>query len=1089
MRNRFFMLISLSLFPLCLMAKREGDSSLRRLQTVFCHPQDSCRTKVWWFHGETETTKQGITADLEAFKRAGVGGVVYYDQVHGKGKGAFPVMSKPWWRMFKYSAAEAHRLGLSFEANISDGYVAGGPWITLDYAMKRIMATETLVKGGKTTSLLPVPESKLGFKQVAVLAVPLKSHRYQTNHMRRPTLSHTLLPFPVDSLFAEKKSFCPIPYPGKGKEVQVVMDYGTPFLASSITYQIKGRGKSATISMNVPSIPSATFTGDGYQPLPDIGELWASEDGFHYKKVCQLKPGYSTNPGGWHQHTMSFLPVKARYFSLVFHDWTLDNDKNKNLYIGNITLSSMPKMNLWEEKCGEYSEYTTYGDTPSYTSSDVIDPSEVIDVTSKVDADGRLTWKAPGGEWLILRFCQVPTGAVTKHARVDFKGLECDKLSARAAEWHWKNFVQPMMDTLRQAGTPLQGLIMDSHEAGPENWTEGFDTAFQTRRGYDLHRYLPALAGYVVGSVAETEVFYNDMRRTIADMMADNYFGTFDRLCRKNGLVLTAQASGNAQNIVSDNFQAKGRVEKPQGEFWAKHIHGSYDMKESSSAAHVYGKPIASAEAYTDARYSNSLADLKNLADFAYCFGLNEFVVCASAYQPWLDKCPGSTANGRQYCLNRNNTYWNYSRPFWDYQARCAAMMRQGRPVVDLCVYAGDDTPMTVLASRLPQVPEGYDFDVCTTDGLMSRMTVKDGQITLPDSMRYRMLVLEHGARVPYKTLQRIADMVEQGMAVYGERPIMASRTDLSEQKVYETLADRLWPSLEKCGVVNYGKGRVYSRGSLSLALKREGLRPDMLIKSGNRPDNKVYFAHRTLPETDIYFVFNHSEAPYDTLTTLRTPCKYLQRWNPVTGERFQLKTSIQDGGLSTRLTLRPSESCFLIATDCSADSLKYYSWAEHPDVYKIPGAWTIDYDTQKGGPGKVRTMFLQDWTQSKDEGIKYYSGSAVYENVFKMPAKQLFQQVSVRCHIPNGLAVLAVNGHEVGTLWCNPYELDITPYVKKGQNKIRLEVVNSLYNRMIGDAVHPDKKQYTQAIPPIVTADTPLVPSGIVGDVELLMR
>lgn len=216
MRNRFCMLISLSLFSLCLMAKGEGDGSFKRLQTLFSHPQDSCRTKVWWFHGETETTKEGITADLEAFKRAGVGGVVYYDQVHGKGKGAFPVMSTPWWQMFKFSAAEAHRLGLSFEANISDGYVAGGPWITPDYAMKRIVATETLVKGGKVTSVLPVPESKLGFKQVAVVAVPLKNIRFQTNHMRRPALSHTLLPFPVDSLFSEKKIFLFHPISRKG---------------------------------------------------------------------------------------------------------------------------------------------------------------------------------------------------------------------------------------------------------------------------------------------------------------------------------------------------------------------------------------------------------------------------------------------------------------------------------------------------------------------------------------------------------------------------------------------------------------------------------------------------------------------------------------------------------------------------------------------------------------------------------------------------------------------------------------------------------------------------------------------------------
>lgn len=1086
MRKRLFLL---SLLPLCLWAGSKGDSSLRKLVHVFNVPQDSCRTKVWWFHGETETTREGITADLEAFKRAGVGGVVYYDQVHGKGKGAFPAQSEPWWQMFKYSASEAQRLGLTFEANISDGYVAGGPWITPGLAMKRIVATEAVVHGGKVSQLLPAPVSRLGFKQVAVLAVPLHKGAYQDNHMVHPAVTSSPLPFRADSLFSDKKSFCAIPYPGRNQQVTVTMDFGKPFRASSLTYQIKGRGKSATIAMNVPSLPSATFTGDGYQPLPDIGELWTSDDGINYHQACPLKPGYSTNPGGWHQHTVSFPTVKARYFQLRFHDWTLDTDKNKNLHIGNITLSSMPKMNLWEEKTGEYSEYTMLGDTPQYAVDDVIDPDKVIDVTARVNADGRLDWRAPKGEWLVLRFCQVPTGAMVKHARVDYKGLECDKLSAQAAECHWRHFVQPMIDTLRTAGIALDGIIMDSHEAGPQNWTEGFDTAFQSRRGYDLHRYLPALAGYVVGSVSETEAFYHDVRRTIADLIADNYYGTFDRLCRQNGITLTAQASGNAQNITSDNFLAKGRVQKPQGEFWAKHVNGSYDMKESSSAAHIYGKPIASAEAYTDARYNHTLADLKNLADFAYCFGLNEFVVCASAYQPWLDRTPGNTANGRQYCLNRNNTYWEYSRPFWDYQARCAGVMRQGRAVVDLCVYAGDDVPMKMLSYRLPRIPEGYDFDVCTTDGLLQRMTADSGEILLPDSMRYRMLVLERGARIPLPALRHIARMVGEGVPLVGDRPVLSSWTDIAEREAYETLTDSLWTSPDAQGVCHYGRGRIYPAASLAEALACEHIRPDIRLTSADRPDDKVYFAHRTQPDADVYFVFNHSTHTYDAATTLRTNQQHLQRWNPVTGCRYRLASTATPDGLATQLTLQPGESCFLVASDGEDTSLPRFDASLPTRKDSVEGMWTICFDPKLGGPGTVQTDRLTDWTQSDDSRIKYYSGMAAYENTFRLTADQLKKHLSLRLSIPNGLAEVWVNGVKAGTWWCSPWEQDITPYVKTGVNSLRIEVVNSLYNRMIGDAAQPNAKQYTQAYPPIVTADTPLVPSGIVGGVQLLWR
>ena len=183
------------------------------------------------------------------------------------------------------------------------------------------------------------------------------------------------------------------------------------------------------------------------------------------------------------------------------------------------------------------------------------------------------------------------------------------------------------------------------------------------------------MMGHIIGTSEETNGILYDVRRTIADLIADNYYGTLNKICQESGVSFTAQATGNALCIVADPIQAKGKVDIPQGEFWAIHPDGNYDIKESSSAAHLYGKKTASAEAFTDAKFSHSLAYLKTLADYAYCYGINEFVVCASAYQPWLDKIPGNTGGGRHYCLNRNNTFWDFSKPFWDYQARCAYIM------------------------------------------------------------------------------------------------------------------------------------------------------------------------------------------------------------------------------------------------------------------------------------------------------------------------------------------------------------------------------------------------------------------------------
>lgn len=570
----------------------------------FAHPQDSTRTKVWWFHGETETTKEGITADLEGFKRAGVGGVVYYDQAHGEGENACPAMSREWWDMLRFAASEAKRLGLSFEANIANGYVAGGPWITPELNMQRLTATEVVAKGNsKFDEVLPVPNSKVGFWDVAVLAFPVQGGFYETNLERKPDLSCNLPGFPVASLFNMQGKLTTIPAQEPGHSVFINLDFKEPFVARSITYRVGRRGKSRGGAMNVPGKPTESFTAQGFIEQPELGQLEVSDDGLHYRKVCDLKPVYQAASGNWDQKTISFPVVEGRYFRLNLHDWCHPNDKRPQMFLGNILLSSQAKVDQWEEKAGLYSEYIEPDKTPEYFGKEVIDPEQIIDLTSQMDKNGRLQWNMPAGEWKILRFAHVPTGGRTKHSRANMKGLECDKLSAVAAKAQFDNYFKLILDTLNAAGCPLKGLTMDSQEAGSQNWTAGYEKEFLQRRGYDIHRYLPALMGYIVGSPEETDGFFYDMRRTIADLVSDKYYGTLDSLCRQAGVDFTAQASGNGLNLVADNFQAKGRVQKPQGEFWGHHVHGSYDIKEAASAAHIYGKRIASAEAFTDVRY------------------------------------------------------------------------------------------------------------------------------------------------------------------------------------------------------------------------------------------------------------------------------------------------------------------------------------------------------------------------------------------------------------------------------------------------------------------------------------------------------
>lgn len=992
---------------------------------------DSTRTKVWWFHGETNTTHEGITADLEAFKEAGIGGVVYYDQVHGDAQGAFPVFSPAWWDALKFAAAEAKRLGLTFEINLSNGFVAGGPWITPEMSMKRLCQSQILLKGGERfNDTLPHPSAK-EFWDVKTLAFPVPE---KTDWESRTLVTHTL------------KS---------ATDTVLTFDFGRPFTARALTYSEACRSKHPTVAMNMPGAPGEHFYGDGYLELPCIGQLEASTDGKTWETVRDIPTLYNIH---YKQRTIAFPPVTARYFRLNLHDWNRPDGQNKRtLELRKAILSSQAMTDDWESKAGVNSDYIGDSLTPDYCPGEVIDPGSVIDLTDRLQPGGRLSWTAPEGEarWVVMRIAQTSTGGHTKHGRPGQMGPECDKLSKEAARLQWDHFAKVILDTLARYDLKPSGVIMDSHEMGSQNWTFGCEREFKALQGYDLTPYLPALSGYVVGSPQKTEEVLFHHRQLIAHLVDHRYFAALDTLAMNEGVMLTAQATGNGQSLTSDNIAAKGAVRRPQGEFWAKHINGCYDIKEAASAAHVYGKTIASAEAFTDAKYSQTPAYLKNLADFAFACQLNEFMVCASAYQPWTDRRPGNTANGREYCLNRNNTMWPLSRGFWDYQSRCAYMMRQGTPVADLCIYLGSDVPDKLLSYRLPAIPEGYDWDVCTDDALLHILTADSGKLKAAGGMSYRVLVVERLARLTGEAEAKIARLKREGVPVYDAR----------------TEGD-------------------YRLGAF---LKGIGLEPDAAFVSANRPDDRLLFAHRSTPEAELYFLNNHSDRPFSRSIRFRNAeGKVAEYWAPDTGKRYALKsTAAPDSSLAVALTLDARESGFVVlhaAGSLPAPRLAR-TFSRQEEVFTLDGAWKVNFCLPDGNRS-ITMPRLTDWTLLTDEALKHHSGTAVYHKDFDRPRHQgPGQRVYLRIDGLEAVSRIWINGRHAGDIWCSPWEVDVTDFLKEGTNRLRIEVANQLTNRMIGDLELPEKERSTWATTPLVKPGDKLLPAGITGSVRLITR
>lgn len=1009
----------------------------------FTHPSDSTRTKVWWFHGETESTRQGVTLDLEAFRQAGVGGVVYYDQRHGVGDRACEAFSPEWWDNLKFTASEAARLGLTWESHLSNGFVGGGPWITPQLGMKFLTATDTLLQGGQWVDAeLPNPTVDW-YEQVAVVALPVKVAPLT----QQPSYSTNLPQTDASLFFLPQGPRQRLEVPTDGKPVLINFDYPAPVTLRSLTYWTAPRGRSVNGRLTYPCQPGPEFVGYGYAPLPPIGTLQVSDDGLAWRDICALPGLYSDGQNTCQQQTVSFPAICAAHFRLNLHDWAQPTEPQRPLMLHRIVPHAEPLMNQWENLSGLRAHYEQPDATPEYPADEVYAPDEVILLTAEQAADGHLHWQAPEGQWRVLRFCQVSTRAHIKHARRGIEGLECDKLSAQAAAYQWQHYFGPILDTLRLQGLPVDGLVVDSHEASTQNWTQGFEYEFLVRRGYDLMSWLPALQGYIIGSRQATYDFLHDMRRTIADVCSDRYVGTLDSLCLASGLRLTAQALGGGQSMLSDNIQAKGRATKPEGEFWAYQQNGSYDIKEAVSAAHLYGHTVASAEAFTDFSYAQPLSQLKHISDISYAMGINEYVVCASAYQPWgPDTIPGSTGGGRHYCLNRNNTYWPYSRPFWDYQARSAAMQRHGRPVVDCLIYLGDEVPVKIMPHRFPELPAGFDFDVCTTDALLDRIEARNGQMVLPDGMQYSMLFIQRQAHLTPAAQQKIEALRRAGIPVYTAE---------------DTCQPNLLPDLE---------GAISWTAPASLP---------------GQP--MLRFSHRAWADADCYFVCNPGEAAYCDQVTMRSGYRFAEFWDPLTGRRHALDAqSMADGRLSVSLYLHPDECGFIVASDTPCPE-PVSPFGKQDEAREILGDWTVCFDARWGGPAQpVVFDSLYDWTLSSDPAIRYYSGAATYSKPFVLTAEEAQRPVRIELPQVQSLAVVSINGIVADTLWCSPWTTDLTPYIHEGENLLEIKVVNSLYNRMIGDSSLPESQRYTFAYPAIVTPQTPLVSSGLLAPVRL---
>jgi hypothetical protein len=486
---------------------------------------------------------------------------------------------------------------------------------------------------------------------------------------------------------------------------------------------------------------------------------------------------------------------------------------------------------------------------------------------------------------------------------------------------------------------------------------------------------------------------------------------------------------------------------------------------------------------------------LKPVGDEAFVAGLNRMVFHQYTHQPLLDMKPGWQYGAGTH-FDRNITWWEQARAFFQYLARCQYLLQQGAFVADTLYFYGEGVTKFVPSREYvrPSLPQGYDFDAINSDVLLHRLSVLNGRLVLPGGLSYRVLALPEDAVMSPEVLRRVKELVAAGALVLGPKPQKAPglMNYPDSDNALKKLGDEVWGNCDGKSVKerNLGKGRIVWGMPMREVLIGEGIAPDFEYR-GTDKDTSLDFIHRSTGGPEFYFVTNRKERQERAECAFRVSGKRPELWDPVTGETRPAEAFKQANGRTTLpLEFAPYGSLFVIFRQPMARDVNGTATRNFP-VYansqELSGPWTVSFDPKWGGPAKVKFPELVSWTRRSEEGIRYYSGTATYRKSFDLPA--LLHSSQRRMALDLGevkyVAQVRLNGRDLGVLWTKPFRVEITDAVKPSGNLLEIDVVNLWPNRIIGDAALPPEKRFTRTNISF-KKDDPLLESGLLGPVRL---
>ena len=996
-----------------------------KLADSFVSPPAESRPWVFWRWLNGAASKEGITRDFEEMKKQGIGGALLFDsgEVDPKLQQGPPFMSDEWRELFRHSVKEAHRCGIILSVNLCSGWNAGGPWITPEHAAKTLVSSQTIVKGGDTTvavRLAQPPAVQNFYRDIVALAMPVEDGVLAGGRLTASSQTSdggvALAEDGNDQTSWISTGWKAGMGPTLEKPAFLQFDFAEPWAAGGC--YLKPHVESGPKDVEV----QCSDNGRDFRPL----------------KRAQLERD--------RESVIAFDETRAKHFRLLISSAYPQGKEaaSRNVRVAEFALLSKDQVALGKKNQprGQWTH------------------KQAVDVSRFVNQEGELTWKVPSGSWRILRIGYTLLDRLTHNPGSGPAGREVDPMSHAAMDAHFAETAAKLIsDAGKLAGNTFQYLEIDSWEFPQPTWTPLMRQEFKARRGYDPLLWLPAVLGQTVDGIEESRRFLQDYRRTAADLVAANYYGRLNELAIQGGLLgTTCEAGGPYFTHWVDALQCQGKQTVPMGEFWKRNLepdggmnYGPHNLtvKQAASAAHIYGKPVCQAEAFTSAAcdFIDDPWSMKDVGDSAFCAGLTRMVFHGFYTQLHPERKPGIFWPHIGTHFGYNLTWWPMSNAWLTYLARCQHLLQQGLFVADFA-YLQDEAIPAFIARRpdqQPMRPPGFDYDALNAEVLLTRCTAENGRLTLPDGMSYRYLVLPHhsGAILADSTLKKINELAEAGITVLGPR----------------AFADRV-PKLRE--------------GALHTVVVADGLAPDLELRKPS-PSANIEWIHRRSDNEDIYFLSNQGTNMASVRAVFRVQDKQPELWDPVTGSirnlpEYQLT---DDNRIEIPMQFAPRQSLFVVfkknikPTETS-DRDGSRNFPETKPAQELAGPWEVEFDPAwfypaSGTGHKVRFDQLEDWTTCKEEAIKFYSGIATYRMTFESgsgetPSARYLDLGSVR-----NLARVRLNGRDLGTLWTAPWRVAIPAgLLKPTGNQLEIEVANLWPNRLIGDGFLPRNQRRT---------------------------